>query len=73
MDWFNSSYSDSDLAEILSDYHKAVTGYRLRLQGQGRCTLVRELEQLDRVRGDLYDDHCVPLAEPYTPYNTVNS
>lgn len=73
MDWFNSSYSNSDLAEILSDYHKAVTGYRLRLQGQGRCTLVRELEQLDRVRGDQYADHYTPRAEPYAPYNTINS
>ena len=47
MDWFNSRYSDSDLAEILSDYSKSVFGYRNRMYGEGRCTLVRELEALD--------------------------
>lgn len=47
MDWFNSRYSDSDLADILSDYSKSVFGFRTRMFGAGRCTLVRELEQLD--------------------------
>jgi hypothetical protein len=47
MDWFNSRYSDSDLADILSDYSKSVFGYRNRMFGAGRCTLVRELESLD--------------------------
>jgi len=47
MDWFNSRYSDMQLAEILSDYSKAVWGYRNRMYGHGRCTLVRELEILD--------------------------
>jgi hypothetical protein len=46
-DWFKSRYSDSDLAEILSDYHKSVHGFRKRMHGAGRCTLVRELESLD--------------------------
>jgi hypothetical protein len=47
MDWFNSKYSDQDLAEILSDYHKSVHGFRLRMNGTDRCSLVRELEALD--------------------------
>ena len=47
MDWFNSRYSDSDLADILSDYSKSVFGFRTRMYGEGRCTLVRELERLD--------------------------
>jgi hypothetical protein len=47
MDWFNSRYSDSDLAEILSDYSKSVFGFRTRMFGSGRCTLALELEQLD--------------------------
>jgi len=47
MDWFNSNYSDSDLAEILSDYSKSVHGFRTRMYGAGRCTLAHELEQLD--------------------------
>jgi hypothetical protein len=46
-DWFRSQYSDAELAEILSDYHKSVHGFRKRMQGSGRCTLVRELESLD--------------------------
>lgn len=47
MDWFNSNYSNSDLADILSDYSKSVFGFRTRMYGEGRCTLVRELESLD--------------------------
>jgi hypothetical protein len=47
MDWFNSRYSDADLADILSDYSKSVHGFRTRMYGSGRCTLVRELESLD--------------------------
>jgi hypothetical protein len=47
LDWFKSQYSDADLAEILSDYHKSVHGFRKRMHGAGRCTLVKELELLD--------------------------
>jgi len=47
MDWYTSNYSDADLADILSDYHKSVHGHRLRMAGAGRCTLARELESLD--------------------------
>lgn len=47
MDWFNSRYSDMDLAEIISDYSKAVHGVRTRMFGHSRCTLVRELDLLD--------------------------
>ena len=46
-DWFKSRYSDAELAEILSDYHKSVHGFRKRMHGAGRCTLVKELELLD--------------------------
>jgi hypothetical protein len=77
MDWFNSHYSDSDLAEILSDYSKSVTGYRNRQFGAGRCSLVRELEALDAFTSDL--DNRVYLEsrgwvfEDNSPYNTINS
>ena len=47
MDWFNSRYSDADLADILSDYSKSVTGYRDRQHGTGRCAIVSRLEDLD--------------------------
>jgi hypothetical protein len=82
MDWFNSRYSTSDLAEILSDYSKAVTGYRTRMAGVGRTTLVRELEDLDAViahrkstpagREQLRQDGWL-VAEEYSPFETVNS
>jgi hypothetical protein len=83
MDWFNSRYSDSDLAEILSDYRKSVFGYRNRMHGAGRCTLVRELESLDttvaRMRADpaqretLREQGWIFPEEDLSPFNTVNS
>ena len=83
MDWFNSRYSDSDLAEILSDYSKSVFGYRNRMHGAGRCTLVRELESLDttvaRMRADpaqretLREQGWIFPDEDLSPFNTVNS
>ena len=83
MDWFNSKYSDSDLAEILSDYSKSVFGYRNRMHGAGRCTLVRELESLDntvaRMRADptqreaLIEQGWIFPEENLSPFNTVNS
>ena len=47
VDWFNSRYSDSALADILNEYHASVHGTGKRMAGVGRCTLVRELEALD--------------------------
>lgn len=45
-DWFCSKYSNAQLAAILSDYSKDVTGFRQYVNG-GRCTLVNALEALD--------------------------
>ena len=81
MDWFNSRYSDSDLADILSDYSKSVFGYRTRMFGSGRCTLVRELESLDatvaRMRADPVQREALIeqgwIFEDHSPFNTVNS
>ena len=83
MDWFNSNYSDSDLAEILSDYSKSVFGYRNRMYGAGRCTLARELEQLDTtvvaMRADpaqreaLIEQGWIFPEENLSPFKTVNS
>lgn len=82
MDWFNSRYSDSDLAEILSDYSKSVNGFRTRMHGSGRCTLVRELEHLDAVvagrmstpagRADMRKEGW-SIPEELSPYETINS
>lgn len=83
MNWFNSRYSDSDLAEILSDYSKSVFGYRNRMHGAGRCTLSRELESLDATvaamradpaqRKTLREQGWIFPEENLSPYNTVNS
>ena len=77
MDWFNSRYSDSDLAEILSDYSKSVTGYRNRQFGAGRCSLVRELEALDAFTKNpdnrAYLESQGWVFEDNSPYNTINS
>jgi hypothetical protein len=82
MDWFNSRYSDSDLAEILSDYSKSVNGFRTRMYGSGRCTLVRELEFLDAEvafrkstpagRAELREQGW-DIPEEFSPFETVNS
>lgn len=83
MDWFNSKYSNADLAEILSDYSKSVFGYRNRMHGAGRATLARELESLDstvaRMRADpaqretLREQGWIFPEENLSPFNTVNS
>ena len=82
MDWFNSRYSDSDLAEILSDYSKSVYGYRNRQYGAGRCTLVRELEFLDAevaFRKSTPEGRAAMRAEGWhipeelSPFETINS
>lgn len=83
MDWFNSRYSDSDLAEILSDYSKSVFGYRNRQFGAGRCTLVRELDLLDTTvaqmradpaqRATLIEQGWIFPEEELSPFATCNS
>ena len=44
--WNDSKYSNDDLADILSDYHKDVHGFRLRMAGSPRDELVAELDRL---------------------------
>ena len=83
MDWFNSRYSDSDLAEILSDYSKSVFGYRNRMYGAGRCTLARELDTLDSTvaamradpaqRATLIEQGWIFPDEELSPFLTCNS
>ena len=83
MDWFNSRYSDSDLAEILSDYSKSVFGFRTRMYGAGRCSLVRELELLDATvsamradpaqRETLREQGWIFSEEELSPFSTCNS
>ena len=46
--WNDSKYSNDDLADILSDYHKDVYGFRLRMAGSPRAELVAELDRLDQ-------------------------
>ena len=49
-DWFTTIHSNAELATILSDYSKDVTGQRTSLpRSAGRCTLVNELERLDEI------------------------
>ena len=48
--WNDSKYSNDDLADILSDYHKDVHGFRLRMAGSPRDELVAELDRLDQYR-----------------------
>ena len=77
MDWFNSRYSDADLADILSDYSKSVTGYRDRQHGTGRCAIVRRLEALDAFTKNpanrAYLQEQGWIFEVHSPFNTVNS
>ena len=46
--WNDARYSNEELADILSDYHKDVHGFRLRMAGSPRAELVEELDRLDR-------------------------
>lgn len=46
--WNDARYSNDELADILSDYHKDVHGFRLRMAGSPRAELVEELDRLDR-------------------------
>lgn len=45
MNWDLMEYDE--LADILSDYHKDVFGYRLRMYGEDREVLISELKKLD--------------------------
>jgi hypothetical protein len=77
MDWFNSCYSDAELADILSDYSKSVTGYRDRQHGTGRCSIVRRLEALDAFTANPDNRSWLEeqdwVFEDHSPFNTVNS
>ena len=46
--WNDPKYDDEYLAEILSDYHKDVHGFRVRMHGESREALVEALDSLDR-------------------------
>ena len=46
--WNDARYSNEELADILSDYHQDVHGFRLRMAGSPRAELVEELDRLDR-------------------------
>lgn len=41
------TYEYDELADVLSDYHKDVFGYRLRMYGEPRERLIEELDSLD--------------------------
>lgn len=42
------TYEYNELVDTLSDYHKDVFGYRLRLNGSDRATLIEELDRIDQ-------------------------
>lgn len=44
--WDNYEYDE--LVDILSDYHKDVFGYRMRMNGESREAVIQELVYLDR-------------------------
>lgn len=41
------SYEYDELVDTLSDYHKDVFGYRLRMYGESREAVIAELDSLD--------------------------
>jgi len=62
--WNDARYSNDELADILSDYHKDVHGFRLRMAGSPRAELVEELDRLDRyVEADSQDQDIQQLFE----------
>lgn len=63
--WNDKIYTDADLAEILSDYHKDVHGTRLRMFGECRAALVRQLDYLDAYMEKMRStpEGCAQLAE----------
>ena len=53
-DWFTSLHSNLQLAEILANYSRDVTGVPITVTAKtGRCTLVRHLESLDSKVGSM--------------------
>lgn len=42
-----NSWSYDELVDVLSDYHKDVFGYRLRLNGKPKEVLIAHLDSLD--------------------------
>jgi hypothetical protein len=63
--WNDSKYSNDDLADILSDYHKDVHGFRLRMAGSPRAELVAELDRLDQYR-EAHPDLAAELDRLYS-------
>jgi hypothetical protein len=62
--WNDARYSNDELADILSDYHKDVHGFRLRMAGSPRADLVEELDRLDRyAEADSMDQDIQQLFE----------
>jgi hypothetical protein len=62
--WNDARYSNDELADILSDYHKDVHGFRLRMAGSPRAELVEELDRLDRyAEADSMDQDIQQLFE----------
>ena len=62
--WNDARYSNDELADILSDYHKDVHGFRLRMAGSPRAELVEELDRLDRYsEADSMDQDILQLFE----------
>jgi hypothetical protein len=62
--WNDARYSNDELADILSDYHKDVHGFRLRMAGSHRAELVEELDRLDRyAEADSMDQDIQQLFE----------
>ena len=47
-DWFTSRYSNAELAAIANDHSQNVNR-STDLSSAGRCSIVRELEALDRL------------------------
>jgi hypothetical protein len=45
--WNDPKFTDVELAEILSDYHKDVHGCRLNMLGEPRDQIISALESLD--------------------------
>tara|TARA_R110000868_G_scaffold329506_1_gene590326 strand:- start:397 stop:660 length:264 start_codon:yes stop_codon:yes gene_type:complete len=65
--WNDARYSNDELADILSDYHKDVHGFRLRLAGSPRAEMVEEiltlLELLIQAEADSRDQDIQQLFE----------
>jgi hypothetical protein len=45
-DWFYNTHSNEELCDILGEFSKEVTGFRVTIGPMGRCTIARKLEAL---------------------------